>query len=52
MKINALSKTYYTKSDVKNRYKYNGKEEFSESGLDWLNYGARMYDEAVSRWWA
>ncbi len=49
MKIDALSSTNYTSSDVPNRYKYNGKEEVED--LQWLNYGTRFYDAAVARWW-
>lgn len=33
-----------------NRYKYNGKEEQVTGNLDYLDYGARMYESGLGRW--
>ncbi len=33
------------------KFTYNGKEKQDQFGLGWLDYGARGYDPATSRWW-
>ena len=44
----------YVRSDypqlAANRFKYNGKEEQVTGDLEWLDYGARMYDSGLGGW--
>ncbi len=39
-----------TQWEPSNAYRYNGKELNSDLGLDWYDYGARMYDAGIARW--
>ncbi len=36
--------------DAKNKYQYGEKELNTDFGLNWSDYGARMYDPATARW--
>lgn len=42
--------SYNTVNDESQRYKFNGKELDRLLGIDWYDYGARMYDPILCRW--
>ncbi|MEM9300211.1 MAG: RHS repeat-associated core domain-containing protein, partial [Bacteroidota bacterium] len=44
--------SYQRITSLENRFRYNGKERIKYLGLDWDDYGARMYMADIGRWGA
>jgi RHS repeat-associated protein len=42
--------SYQRENSVPNDYKFNGKEEQNELGLNTIDFGWRQYDPAIARW--
>jgi RHS repeat-associated protein len=43
--------SYSRENSTPNLYQYNGKEKQDELGLDWFDYGKRMYMPEIGRWY-
>ncbi len=41
---------YQRENSILNRYQYKGKEKQDALGLNWTDYGARMYMSDIGRW--
>jgi len=45
-----VAQSFQRQSEVSQNFKYNGKEQINDLGLDWADYGARMYMPEIGRW--